>query len=39
MGMGVRQFDSPRNPPVTVVTPMPAPHCTLIAATTDATLR
>ncbi|CAH1791760.1 unnamed protein product [Owenia fusiformis] len=38
-GRCIRQLESAKNSPVTVLTPMPAPSTTLITATTDATLR
>ena len=39
MGCMVAQLDSSRNPPITVLRAMPPPSTSLMAATTDATLR
>ena len=39
MGMCVRQLDSHRHSPVTLVAPMPAPNASLITATTESTIR
>ncbi|KAJ9590475.1 hypothetical protein L9F63_016506, partial [Diploptera punctata] len=39
MGCVVSQLDSARNPPITVLRAMPPPSTSLMAATTDATLR
>ncbi|XP_046400829.1 WD repeat-containing protein 81 [Ischnura elegans] len=39
VGSPIRRLESTRYPPVCVLRPLPPPACTLLAATTDATLR
>lgn len=39
MGANVGHLESPKNPPVNVLKPMPAPSCLLFAATTEGSVR